>query len=370
MKSTTSYAFAIPLSQKSAWTKYVSKAFKHDFYHTWDYQDLVKDGEPMLFVYEEEDNFIAIPFTKRSIPNSNYFDFHSVYGYTGPISNVDINQLDEYFILQFQACLLKFLKKENCISVFVKFHPFFNQTVALEKMGGVFDNGKVVAVDLKQQIEDQRRKYRGCVASTIKKSHKLGFTTRQMQGKEAIIQFTNLYNQSMQRVGATVSYLYDEAYFTRLLNSTQCNAKLLFVYYEDKMISGSVITFKHGIIQAHLLATDSNYFNLSPAKFMVDEICLLGREMGMEYFHLGGGLGYKENSLFEWKLGFSDLILPHKSWRFIVDQNAYRELVEQTGNDMNNLEDFFPLYRLPQPVVAKINVIPKLIHHETATSAR
>ncbi|MGN0002928.1 MAG: GNAT family N-acetyltransferase [Sphingobacterium composti] len=348
MKTKTSDAFTITLAEKDIWTQYVSNAYKYDFYHTWDYHDLAKIGEPILFVYEDEDDYIALPLLKRPVPNSNYIDFHSVYGYTGPISNKDFDDLNDQFINNFQNVFLQFLKEQNCLSVFVKFHPFFNQVKALEGMGGVYDNGKVVAVDLIQPLENQHKRYRTQTRKTIRKTRELGFYTRLKQSQEDISAFTKLYNQSMDRIGASSFYKFNEAYFTSLLNSKQCNAKLLLVFFEDKLVCGSVITFTKGIIQAHLLATDIEYLRYSPAKFMNDEICLMGREMGMEYFHLGGGQGYQDNSLFDWKLGFSDLVLPHKSWRFIVDQDAYNIHVEQSGNDINNPIDFFPLYRLNQ----------------------
>lgn len=346
MASTTCYASAIPLADKSTWTKYVSQAFKYDFYHTWDYQDLVKNGEPMLFVCEDDENFIAFPLSKRTIPNTDYCDFHSVYGYTGPISNVDFSELSDEFISQFQENLIDFLKEENAISVFAKFHPFFNQLRSIENMGGIMDNGRVVAIDLKQPLEIQRKRYKKTLWKDVIKARGLGFTTRGMQSPADITEFTKLYNNSMDRIGASNSYKFNEAYFAGLIHSSQCNARLVLVDFQGKLVCGSVVTFTHGIIQAHLLATDSDYIKYSPAKYMNDEICLMGREMGMEYFHLGGGLGYKEDSLLRWKLNFSDLTLPHKSWRFVVNQQVYNELVKQSGNDLNDPIDFFPLYRL------------------------
>lgn len=345
MKSITSNVLVVPFSHRDIWSSYVSKAYKYDFYHTWDYHEIAKKGEPLLFVYEEEDIFIAFPFLKRQIPNTEFCDLHSVYGYTGPISNVEFGELSEEFIYQFQNALQQFLIEEKCVSVFAKFHPFLNQIRALEKMGGVFDNGKTVIIDLKQPLDSQHKKYRISTYKCIKKARELGFTSRLMVDRKEIKLFTELYNKSMDRIGATNAYKFDELYFTKLLDSDQCNAKLLLIFYEGNVVCGSVTTFTSGIIQAHLLATDSNYLKYSPAKFLIEEICLLGRKYGMEYFHLGGGLGHKDNSLLDWKLGFTDLVLPHKSWRYVVNESAYNQLVEQSGNDMNAEIDFFPLYR-------------------------
>jgi len=350
MKTIADYAFVISLAQKSDWDNYVSKALEYDFYHTWDYQNIAKNGEPLLFVYEENDDFIAFPMLKRPIPNTNYYDFHSVYGYPGPISNKKFEHLGEQFLLNFQEYLLQFLKDQKCISVFTKFHPFINQTLAVEKLGGIFDNGKTVAIDLTIPLEEQRNKYRTSTFKDIIKARDLGFTVREMQGQEDIALFTNLYKQSMTRVGATSFYMFDEEYFTALLKSDQCKAKLLMVYFEEKLICGSIVTETQDVLQAHLLATDKNYLKYSPAKYIIDEICLMGRQHGKKYFNLGGGVGFKDNSLLEWKLGFSDLVLPHQSWRFVVNQQVYNELVEESGHGIDDKTDFFPLYRLNQTV--------------------
>lgn len=346
MKTIADHGSVLSHAQKSAWDNYVSRALQYDFYHTWDYQNIAQNGEPLLFVHEEDDDFIVFPLLKRTISNTEYCDFHSVYGYPGPISNQAFENLNPQFLLNFQEHLLQFLKDQKCVSVFTKFHPFINQTLALEKLGGIFDNGKTVVVDLTIPLEEQRNKYRTSTFKDIIKARNLGFTIREMEKTEDIGLFTNLYQQSMTRIGAASFYMFDEAYFTALLKSGQCKAKLLMVYFEDKLICGSIVTQTQDVLQAHLLATDKNYLKYSPAKYMIDEICLMGRRNGKKYFNLGGGVGFKDNSLLEWKLGFSDGVLPHQSWRFVVDQLVYNDLVEKAGHDINDTVDFFPLYRL------------------------
>ena len=67
----------------------------------------------------------------------------------------------------------------------------------------------------------------------------------------------------------------------------------------------------------------------------------------MRYYHLGGGLGFKEDSLFKWKSGFSDLLLNYKSWRFVINTPQYQSLVQKAGMTLSSEVDFFPLYRYP-----------------------
>jgi hypothetical protein len=49
------------------WNTYIDRSLMHEVFHTWYYHSLNKDGEPVLFVYEENDIFIALPVIKRKI---------------------------------------------------------------------------------------------------------------------------------------------------------------------------------------------------------------------------------------------------------------------------------------------------------------
>ena len=80
-------------------------------------------------------------------------------------------------------------------------------------------------------------------------------------------------------------------------------------------------------------------------KVLIDEATLMGRERGMDYLHLGGGLGGEEYSLFEFKSGFSDLFLDFKTWRFMADEASYESIVEARGITSSD-NGFFPLYRM------------------------
>jgi len=149
----------------------------------------------------------------------------------------------------------------------------------------------------------------------------------------------------MKRIGASDFYLFNPEYFERLLQSNEFDSKLLTVYDNGQAVCGAIIVCTQQVIQAHLLGTRTEYLQFSPAKLLTDEICILGREMGMEFFNLGGGLGFKEDSLFTWKAGFSDLFLKFNSLRYIADPEKYNRLTEERGLDLDSDVDFFPLYR-------------------------
>ncbi|WP_223833657.1 hypothetical protein [Pedobacter riviphilus] len=153
----------LTIDDKQEWSTYVKRALHYDFYHTWYYHSLDKSGFPILFVYEEGENYIAFPLLKRNIPCSDFFDFTSVYGYTGPISNMDFNALDDDFMERFKNTFIAFLKTGQNVTVFSRLHPFFHQERLMEKFSGVYANGKTVVIDLTTTIESQRAGYRKSV---------------------------------------------------------------------------------------------------------------------------------------------------------------------------------------------------------------
>lgn len=343
-KTTIGCAYGVTLDQKENWNRYVNNAVEYDFFHTWKYHELAAHGEPILFVYVEADSYIAFPFLKRSIKNTEYFDLHCVYGYTGPISNRYFDELDEAFMLNFREAFLNFLKEGNYVSVFSKLHPFFRQERLIKIFGGLHDNGKTVSIDLTQSLEEQRRKYRKTTKSDINRCQRMGYKVRRAENTADILAFTKLYEQNMDRIKASEFYHFNETYFLKLLTDNK-DADLMLVESEGEVICGSIIMYANKIMQGYLISTKTAYLRFSPAKFLLHEISLIGRKRGIDYYHLGGGLGFKEDSLYEWKLGFSDFVLDYQTWRYIANPNVYNGLVEESGNVISEEVDFFPLYR-------------------------
>ncbi|SMC95233.1 GNAT family N-acetyltransferase [Pedobacter nyackensis] len=338
----------ITINQKDKWTWYVRNSAEHDFYHTWYYHSMDQSGEPFLFIYEENENYIAFPLLNRKIEDSGFSDFTSVYGYTGPISNRKFEQLEDSFMENFKRSFLSFLKSKESISVFSRLHPLLQQNFLLEKFGGVYQNGKTISIDLTVPIEHQRLKYRRTTYDDIKRSWRRGFIAKETKEPEDIQIFKEIYIENMKRVGASDYYLFTDQYFHDMVNADEFDCILVLVFDGTEAICGSITTFTDGIAECHLTATRTKYLWASPSKFLIDEISQIGRKYGMKHYHLGGGYGFKEDSLFDWKLGFSDLMLNYNSWRYITDEARYNTLVQKSGVDQNIDIDFFPLYRYSQ----------------------
>jgi hypothetical protein len=336
----------ITIDQKEEWDGYIQKALTYDFYHAWHYHSLNScNGQPFLFVYQEKVDYIAFPLIKRTIPNTLYFDLGCVYGYTGPISNKKFEDLDQQFIANFKSSFLSFLQKEKVVTVFSRLNPFLNQNFLIQKFGALHQNGKTVAINLQYTIETQRQNYRKTTAKHIMRCINMDYVIKESKDVKDIDAFFNIYRDNMKRIGSKEFYLFDKKHFTTLLNAEEVDCRLILAYKNGKLTCGQIIGCTHGIVEAYLMGTDAEYLKESPAKFLIDQISLIGRKLGMKYYNLGGGLGFKEDTLFQWKAGFSDLFFNYNTWRYIANEQIYTDLVEKTGNDINSEVDFFPLYR-------------------------
>jgi hypothetical protein len=337
----------VTVQERELWNEYVHACKMYDFYHTWYYHSLEKSGEPVLFVYQQKDCFIIFPLLRREIAGSVYCDFTSVYGYAGPISNVDFDSIDQQTMHRFIQAFLEFLKKEKTISVFCRLHPIINHDILVEKFGSLVDNGKTIAIDLKGTLEEQRAKYRRQFRSKIRQLREKGFYLKIADSKEEVKAFVKIYNENMARVQAESYYYFDEFYFFNMLNSADFESSVLLLYFQDEVTSGAFVTFSNNIMQFHLAATNTKYLHEGPMKLLIDEATIVGRKNNMSFLHLGGGVGGNEDSLFEFKAGFSHKTLNFKTWRFVSNQKVYDQMVQSKLGDQAIQTDFFPLYREP-----------------------
>jgi hypothetical protein len=331
------------VTQKDPWTKIIVRAFTYDIYHTWFYHDIDKRGEPLMLVYEENNNFIAFPFIKRKIENSEWIDFTTVYGYSGLLSNLNLDDIPQQMQANFAINLKDFFTSEKVVSVFSRLHPFSNQKLLLQQFDGVMANGKTVYIDLSTPLEAQRKAYHKRLLRQIKQLRNHNYTIKTIQNLEEIKHFSKMYQENMDRLSANKFYYFDEEYFINICFSNEINCKLLAIYDGKEMICGAIIGFSNSIIRNHLSATHVDYTKYSPSKLLTDEISVIGRKLGLNYFHLGGGLGGKQDSLFEFKSYFSPLVLEDYIWCYIANKEAYANLNQQ--NNSQNLNKYFPSYR-------------------------
>lgn len=329
------------ISNKSEWDQTLSEIGSFDFYHTYDYHYISKnkDEQPLLIVYKKDSIIIAVPFLKREIPDTEYFDFTSVYGYTGPIAkNVTENFKNEHFNTLFK----NYLAETKVVSIFSRMNPYIkDQDPILEGIGTLDIIGSLVNIDLTLDIAESRAAYRKDTKSRVNKARR-ACSIKAAETKDEVNSFIEIYLETMQKLEASDTYFFNHQYFFDFLKCDGFETDILLAIHNEtgEVIAGSMFVKTNNIIQYHLSGTKSNFMNIAPSRILLDEMRIKGTELGFKYFNLGGGYQSKEDALFSFKSSFSKDIKQWKAWKYVVNDNVYNELSKN-----KEASSFFPAYR-------------------------
>ena len=156
-----------------------------------------------------------------------------------------------------------------------------------------------------------------------------------------------IYDETMSRVQALRSYYFSREYFLGLREAVGSARLHLFVVRAGAdVLAAALFTETAGIVQYHLGGTRTRALRLDPHTLLYHVVCEWAKERGNRVLHLGGGLGGREDSLFHFKAGFSQIRLPFHTWRQITDPEGYREYLSALGIAGTD-GDYFPAYRQP-----------------------
>ena len=336
--------FSVIEVNDSRWSAIVNKSKQFDFYHTQEYHLFEKENRPVLLVAFFNDDFIALPLIIRAIPDTDLFDCTSVYGYCGLISSTNIGDIPSEKIIYFKEQLLSFFENNRIVSVFSRLHPLITSDDFFNDFGLVKQINKTVAIDLRLSSEKQRMQYGKSVKCQLNRLRRNGFEVVNAQTKADIDSFVEIYHETMKRVGAHEKYFFSRNYFYEFLENEGFKSRLLLAKKDGEIVAGAIITITNKIMQYHLGGTADSHLKETPMKLILDEARLLGNELGLDFFHLGGGVGGSDDdSLFYFKSGFSDYRCDYQIWQMIIDSKKYKELSEKVTAAVNNT--FFPMYR-------------------------
>lgn len=329
------------------WTKLVSR-FEHDLYHTWGFHSLShmnNEGVPVLFSLEYDSNTIVFTLLERDVPDENYKDLTSVYGYPGPLFSVDDTQTQNLLLNK----LFEKVAELGYVSLFSRMHPTINKNV-IEHSTTL---GDIVYFDFKDNIDDiyaaMRKVHRRDIGK-LKKSE-LSLKIHHQVSSEHINEFKHIYDLTMNKLNADDYYYFDQGFYEKMFASTDFQASLYTIYSEDKAIA-SAIMIRTGIFgEYHLSGTLPEFYREHPMKLILGCAMEEMHSMGLKYFILGGGVGSTRDSLFDFKYGFSRRCAPFSIIKKVFDQITYEKLSEKNFKALSmNAEgikqiSYFPLYR-------------------------
>ena len=345
------------LDETEKWDSIVKSFKDYDVYYLSGYTRAFKshgDGEPTLIYYHDEEIRAINVVMKRDIEkdikfrniikSESYFDITTPYGYggfiiEGSINEVNLNRLNEAYS---NYCI-----SNDIISEFVRFHPVLENSKVNRGIYEVIDLSKTITIDLisKEQIwKDLNSKNR----NVIRKAIKSGVEIYWGRSPELINEFVPLYNATMSKDDAKDYYYFDEYFYKSILEDLKYNCLFFYALYNQKIISMSMILFGNDNMHYHLSASDREYQSLAATNLLLYQAACWGCENGYKSFHLGGGLGSKEDSLYNFKKAFNKNSETYFSvGKKIFDNKKYQDLIDIRNRNVDYKQgpNFFPVYR-------------------------
>lgn len=328
--------------QETRWNGVLQLFEQADVYYTREYVHAFSrygDGEPWLLFYEQGDFRAMNVVMVRPVQGGELRDFSTVYGYGGFLFSRAPGACGE----PLRAAYEDFCVKEGIVSEFVRFHPVLDNA---PRCGFLYDTvlmGKTVCM----RLDSPQAVWDNMVSqgrNKIRKARKNGVEVQHGWNRELFLQFEELYRKTMERDGAEDYYYFPDSFFVDVMEDLRGKGLLFYSLREGKMLAASIVLVSGGQMHYHLSASLPECRAFAPTNILLYEAACWGSENGCRTFHLGGGLGCREDSLYEFKKAFfrgEDTLF--YTGRKVYLPEAYRRLSAEAGAPRDT--SFFPVYR-------------------------
>ncbi|GKW45330.1 GNAT family N-acetyltransferase [Planococcus sp. NCCP-2050] len=344
-------------NETEKWNKIVKKFENFDIYYLAEYTkafEIHGDGEPILFYYQG-DNFKAINVVmkrdialdekfKGEIPAQTFFDIATPYGYGGFLLEGEVTEKNICMLNREYSSLCN---ERGIVSEFVRFHPLLKNSSRLTSIYDVIDLGKTITMKLETR-EQIWNDLIGKNRNVIRKARNSGINIYWGRNSQLIECFIEMYNATMDKDNAKDYYYFKEDFYASILEDLKYNSMIFYAVYEEKIISMSMILFSNTQMHYHLSASDKKFQHLAPTNLLLYESACWGVENGYNTFHLGGGLGSQEDSLYKFKKAFNKGSNSYFSvGKKVFDEVRYKNLMalRMETKFKGIKESFFPGYR-------------------------
>lgn len=337
------------LDQSDVWDTIVRSFKEYDVYWLSGYVKAFQihgDGEPLLFFYKDDytrginvvmkRDVVKDKRFKGRIPEGQYFDFATPYGYGGWIIEGEITEglFDEY---------QKWIVRNGIISEFIRFHPMVKNHKKCRPFYDVIELGEVVHMELPSPEAIWNNiisKNRNVIRKAIKNNVKI------YNGRfpEIYEKFRLIYNETMDKDNAEEYYYFGPEFYKSVLDDLPQNSLVFWAEKDGQVIAASIMIFANGRMNYHLSGSLREFNSLAPGNLILYTAALWGCANGYKTFYLGGGVGSGEDSLFKFKRTFYKGDLNHfYIGKKIFNQENYDFLLRVR---VENIEStFFPQYR-------------------------
>jgi hypothetical protein len=286
----------------------------------------MQGGHYEIAVYSEGDDLWVYPYIVLPIPNSDYFDLSSPYGYAGPVASSE-----SIFEAAEKAFMAEIASRKNVVTEFVRYHYKYNERRFFEQKITNLLNRRVVVLQTKDREQIWMESFSGTNRNLVRKLQKEGYTWRvSVFAEQDVKAFQQAYQANMVHSGATDFYFFSDSFFLDLIQAL--GDKLLFAKVEkDGIVYASALFFISGNLATYYLSARNLEFPKVPASnLLLSEMAFWCVDHKIEALNFGGGLSLDENDyLFKFKSNFSKENRDFHIGKRIHQQGVYGDLQRQ-----------------------------------------
>lgn len=300
--------------------------------------EIVKSDKIMSYSFIKRE-INKLPFAKQL--SKKYYDVVSPYGYGGIYISEKAKQ-DPDFILNFKNKFNDYCAENNIVAEFIRFHPlqknheFFKDFYSLKYVN---DN---VYVDLKQAegdiLKNIAKRHRYCIRKAKAKGVNIDFK----DNFENIDDFIKLYEETNNKNKTIPFYYFGKEFFDKMRDFFGNKIRLVTASLDNKIISAALFIIDEKEVYYFLSGTNKLGYDVFAGHLLLHEAIFKAKQEGKGLFNLGGGLK-KNDSVFLFKSGFSNKIVPYYIGTAIRIPDIYKKLLDKSGIDPS--ADYFPKYR-------------------------
>lgn len=289
---------------------------------------------PIWFVWREGQHFWLHGVHRAHVPDSNWMDIQSPYGYGGPLTNCE----DGDFLSRAWKAWREWCRSEGILAEFLRFHPLANNSRFYS--GTVRDDRQTVAISLASTPLDG---YSVRVRTAVRKAIKSGVEAHWLPAKAHAAEFASFYRAGMKHIGADASYLFGDSYFSVLMDLP--GVRLLVCQRDKHWLAAGLFLQDEQVMEYHLSASTPEGKVLSATNLLLHHAAETGYTAGLNWLYLGGGTDNRtNNSLLFFKKGFSKHHFAFRIGWQVFDSATY-EALRNTWQTHHSLSSRILFYR-------------------------
>lgn len=349
---TLAHRWLDPVEDRQAWVSILERC-RHDFHHLPAYTELEArrlGGVGSAIVIEAPDGAAALlPIIVRPLPAQlglEGVDARSPEAYPAPL----FTSHDPAFMTAAIDSFVAAMRERGVVTAFIRMHPLLDVPLdACAAHSPVVTHGPTVWIDLEADEATQWGQYREAHRRWIRKAKRDNMRVRFDDSFAELDAFFSVYADTMVRHDASWSDL-GRAYLGELAAVLGEHGFLALVEREGQVICGGLFARTCGIVQYHYGGTATAWLHAAPSRLMFDEVRRRCSALGDWRMLLGGGVGTREDALYQFKCGFSNHRAKFCSWRITLDAAREADLNARwraLGGDAELAAGFFPTYRAP-----------------------